>query len=370
MIKHNANNERIKRQYFIFLKEAKRQNESSVDAVAKAISRFEAYTKYRNFKSFHFEQAVGFKNHLAKQTNQQTGKPLSKATMNSTLGQLKSFFQWLAMQSGYKSRISYTDTEYFNLSEKEVRIATARRETAVPTLEQIKHVIESMPNNTDIERRNRALIAFTLSTGARDSAIASMKLKHVDIAGNSVFQDAREVKTKFSKTFTTYFFPVGDEIWEIVYDWVRYLKEELLWSNNDPLFPKTSVTVGEHRSFEASGLQREHWSNASPIRTIFRKAFEAAGLPYFNPHSFRKTLTTLGQQRCQTPEDFKAWSQNLGHEEVMTTLYSYGHVQTQRQGEIIQQLKMPRTSSAQNADEIAKAIAKILSDKQIRQHGF
>lgn len=162
MMKHNANNERIKRQYIIFLKEAKRQNESSVDAVAKAVSRFESYTKYRDFKAFHFEQAVGFKNHLAQQKNQQTGKPLSKATLHSTLGQLKTFFQWLAMQSGYKSRISYTDTEYFNLSEKEIRIATARRKTAVPTMEQIKHVIESMPNKSDIERRNRGLIAFTL----------------------------------------------------------------------------------------------------------------------------------------------------------------------------------------------------------------
>jgi len=32
------------------------------------------------------------------------------------------------------------------------------------------------------------------------------------------------VKTKFSKTFTTYFFPVGDEIREIVADWVTYLE--------------------------------------------------------------------------------------------------------------------------------------------------
>jgi len=99
MMKHNANNERIKRQYFIFLKEAKRQNEASVDAVAKAISRFESYTKYKDFKAFDFEQAVGFKNHLAKQTNQQTGKPLSKATLNSTLRQLKTFFSgWLCSQ--------------------------------------------------------------------------------------------------------------------------------------------------------------------------------------------------------------------------------------------------------------------------------
>lgn len=61
-----------------------------------------------------------------------------------------------------------------------------------------------MPFNSDIERRNRALIAITLLTGARDNAIASMKIKHVDLAEGSVFQDAREVQTKFSRTFTMY----------------------------------------------------------------------------------------------------------------------------------------------------------------------
>ncbi|MFZ2451625.1 MAG: site-specific integrase [Methylovulum miyakonense] len=363
MTKHNAENERIKRKYFIFLKEAKRQNESSVDAVAKAISRFETYTKYRDFKAFHFQQAVSFKNHLAHQNNQQTGEKLSKATLHSTLGQLKTFFQWLAIQPGYKSRMSYTDMEYFNLSEKEVRIATARRETAVPTLEQIRHVIETMPYQSDIERRNRSLIAFTLLTGARDSAIASMKLKHVDIVGGSVFQDAREVNTKFSKTFNTFFFPVGEPIQQIACDWVCYLKEELLWGNDAPLFPKTHVINGEDRVFKASGFKPEHWSTASPIRAIFRQAFEAAGLPYFNPHSFRKTLVTLGQTLCQTPEEFKCWSQNLGHEDVLTTLYSYGYVQQHRQGEIFQQLRLPRTSASQNVDDFARAVVKAIADQ-------
>jgi integrase len=357
MIKHNPNNERIKRQYFIFLKEAKRQNEASVDAVAKSISRFESYTNYRDFKAFHFEQAVGFKKYLAHQNNQQTGKKLSKATLNSTLRQLKTFFQWLAMQPGYKSRISYTDTEYFNLSEKEVRIATARRIKPAPTLEQIKHVIETMPNNSDIERRNRSLIAFTLLTGARDKAMASMKLIHIDLIGNSVFQDAREVETKFSKTFTSFFFPVGDDIQQIVYDWVNYLKEELHWSNDDPLFPKTNVITGDDRVFKASGLKKEHWSTTSPIRAIFRDAFESASLPYFIPHSFRDTLTVLGEKTCNSPEEFKAWSQNLGHEGVMTTFFSYGEVQQHRQGEIFQQLKLPRSSTNQDVSELAKALA-------------
>ncbi len=39
-----------------------------------------------------------------------------------------------------------------------------------------------------------------------------MKLKHVDLILGCINQDAREVKTKFSKTFTTFFFPVGEEV--------------------------------------------------------------------------------------------------------------------------------------------------------------
>jgi len=82
-------------------------------------------------------------------------------------------------------------------------------------------------------------------------------------------------------------------------------------------------------------LDRKHWSNAGPIRAIFKTAFAAADLPYFNPHSFRKTLALLGGELCETPEQYKAWSQNLGHEHVLTTFTSYGNVSSHRQAEII-----------------------------------
>ena len=359
MKKHHPDNERVKRKYFIFLKEAKRQNEASVDAVAKAVSRFECYTKWRDFKAFHFEQAVGFKAHLARQRNGQTGAALSKATMHAALRSLKAFFQWLAMQPGYKSRINYTDTEYFNLSEKDARVAGAKRHTPFPTLDQVKHAIAMMPEDSVIERRNRALVAFTLLTGARDSAIASLKLKHVDLEAGSVFQDARDVNTKGSKTFTTCFFPVGDEIHKIVREWVTSLKEELLFGLDDPLFPKTEVKQGAARVFEAVGVMPGHWSNATPIRKVFKGAFEQAGLPYFNPHSFRKTLVQLGETVCQSPEEFKAWSQNLGHAGVLTTFFSYGEVQQSRQSAIFKALQVPRVSlDLRRVDALAKAVAR------------
>jgi integrase len=365
MTKYSAQNERIKREYFFFLKEAKRQSEPTVDACAKALDRFEVYNSHRDFKVFHHAQAVGFKKHLAEQTGQRTGDKLSKATLHATLTQLKRFFQWLALQPGYKSCVQYSDAEYFNLSDKDARIATARREQKAPTLEQVKHVINTMTASTEIERRNRALIAFTLLTGARDSAIASMKLKHVDLIERCVHQDAREVQTKFSKTFKTFFFPVGDEVRTTVEQWVSYLREEQLWGNDDPLFPATKVTLGPSRQFEVSGLERCHWRNTSPIRKIFHEAFVGAGLPYFNPHSFRNTLVQLGLKICRSPEEFKAWSQNLGHEKALTTFLNYGEVECQRQGEIMRGVATPQEAVQQNVREFAEAVVKSLRDSGV-----
>jgi integrase len=366
MTKHNPENERIKRRFFTYLKEAKQYSESTVDAAAKALNRWEEYTNYRDFKAFHYEQAVAFKKRLAEQKGVRSGERLSKATLHFTFMQLKCFFQWLSMQSGFRAKIRYCDADYFNLSEKDVRVATAKREKKWPTLEQVKHVLATMPIDNEVAMRNRSLIAFTILTGARDRAIASMKLKHVDLLTGSVYQDAREVKTKFSKTFRSYFFPVGTEITQIVTDWVSYLKEKKFWSNDDPLFPATHVAPGPNQQFQSLGLKKSHWSNASAIRKIFRESFAAAGLPYFNPHSFRNTLVRLGQCVCKSPEDFKAWSQNLGHEKVLTTFLNYGEIESHRQGEILRNLEALPPFAAAEVENLARLLdqlRKTLSDK-------
>jgi integrase len=341
MTGYNPINERMKRQYFAYLAEAQGHSDQTIDAVAKAIARFEAYTRHKSFKAFHIEQAQAFKRSLADQRSQRSHEPLSKATLHATLAALKRFFHWLAGQPGYKSRIRYSDADYFNLSSKEARIAKASRPARVPTLEQIRHVIFKMPAATEIERRNRALIAFTILTGARDGATASFKLRHIDIEQGQIDHDAREVRTKFAKSFITTFFPVGDDIREVVADWVSFLQTEQLWGLDDPLFPATKIAVGGNLRFEAVGLDHKPWSNAGPIRAIFKEAFTATGLEYFNPHSFRKTLAVLGEKRCKTPEELKAWSQNLGHEDVLTTFRSYGDVSDHRQAEIMRYLASP-----------------------------
>jgi len=337
----NPENERIKRRYFTYLKEAKRYSEATIDRVAKSLSRFEDYTRSRGFRAFRAEQAVAFKRNLTDQVSEKSGERLSKATLYATLTDLRNFFHWLAGQPGFRSRLSYSDADYFNLSEKDTRIAKAQRERSSPTLEQIMHVIRSMPAGTEIEMRDRAVIAFAILTGARDGAIASIRLKHVDVLQGKVHQDAREVHTKFSKTFTSCFFPVGHEVLQVVIDWIEHLRKVKLWGDDDPLFPATGVKPDANGHFAPLGLERKPWSSATPIREIFRRSFTAAGLPYFNPHSFRKTLALLGEKLCRTPEEFKAWSQNLGHEKVLTTFTNYGALTHSRQAEILQELWDP-----------------------------
>ncbi len=361
MAKHNAANTRIKREYFQYLKEAMRRDESSIDAVAKALSRFEEANGHKDFRKFHKQQAMAFKRKLGTQNSVQTGKPLSRATVHSTLSTLKAFFIWLAGQPGYKSKLAFDDAHYFNLSDKDVRKAKVSSEKPVPTLEQIHHVLEAMPAGTDIELRNRALIAFTILTGARDGAMASFKLKHIDLAEGVVHQDAREVRTKASKSFSTWFFSVGGKALEMVTDWCQHLRSNLLWGEDDPLFPKTQIGLGPEGGFVPVGLTREGWKSAGPIRDIFKSAFEAAGLPYFNPHSFRNTLVQLGERSCTTVEEFKSWSQNLGHQQVLTTLTSYGSVAPHRQAALIRGFGQNKTGVSSN--EEIRALAKLVLER-------
>ncbi len=101
-------------------------------------------------------------------------------------------------------------------------------------------------------------------------------------------------------------------------------------------------------------LKREHWSTTTPIRTIFRDAFTNTGMPYFNPNSFRNTFVRLGETVCQPPEDFKAGSQNLGHEAVLTTFFSYGEVSTLRQREILEHLRLLQYSTQPDVAKFEK----------------
>ncbi len=335
MAKRNPENERIKRRYIHHLQRARGYSEATVLAAAAAIDRFNDMNGHKSLKKFHIQQAMAFRERFEEESNPKTGKLLGKSTITATLKVLRDYFTWLAEQPGYKSRIKFRDADYFTPNLQDERIARSTRRQFVPTLAQVHKVIDTMPDSTVIERRNRALSALTILVGPRGAAAASLRLKHIDMDARVLNQDGGEVNTKFRKSFRAGFYPVGGDAERIVGEWVSELQGDLELGPDDPLFPKTKCTLNKEGKFEHVALDRAPWRNTESLRKVFREAFEAAELPYANPHSFRHTLGRLAIERNLTIAELKAWSQNLGHEEIMTTATNYAKMTEDEQLSIL-----------------------------------
>jgi len=339
MAKHTSDNLRIKRKYLVWRKDSKGLSDASVDKSAAAVSAYETFLNGKDFRSFHSERARSFKRHLFSQQNQRNGSKLSASSINGTLHEVSAFLNWLADQPGYKSKITRSDIAYLSPDRKS---DTARRTSCWkphPSPAQACEVLANMLSDTVLLRRDRAFVAFLFLTGSREGAAITIRLGHVDLGYACVHFDGRSVDTKFGKTFTTAFFPMPAPCEQILRDWIAELREKHQFSDSDPLFPKTRVGLGSERKFAALGIDRAPWSSASSAAKIFKQAFISAGQPPFSPHRVRDTLAELAKDHCRTPEDYKAWSQNMGHEDVLTTFRSYGSVAPGRQVDLMKRFR-------------------------------
>lgn len=242
------------------------------------------------------EQAGPFKKHLAKLDGKRSGTPLSKATINSTLYAMRDFVRWLADQKGFRNRLLASDAQYFNPSRHDEAIARSTRPTKVPELPQVEALVMSMPTTTIIDRRNRAIVALIVLTGARDNAVASLRIGDLDMGERLLFHDSRHVRTKFRKSFSTWFFPVGEQFVDILDAWVREVSDEQGGDLAAPLFPKTEMHFGQDGASPEPRLGSGGWANADPIRKIFKEACADTDLPDFKPHSIRHMLALIGER--------------------------------------------------------------------------
>jgi integrase len=352
---NNPRNDRLKREYLVWLKQANQRAAGTVEQARHALDRFEAYTRFKDFGTFNKEQALGFKQALAATLGQRSGKPISIATVHHTLQAIKNFLIWLHGQPGFRRKIAPADVAYLSVTKGEERQARTSSPKTFASYEQFRSALFAMPAGTEVERRDRALMALLLMTGMRDAAITGLKIGDVDPDKSYLFQDPRHAHTKFSKAIDTFFLPVGEDVIAIFTDWFGFLKSEKGFGPSDPVFPKTA-NLGE-QAFGVRGFGREHWANAGPVRKCFREAFARIGLTFTKPHTIRDTLTQLGYSRGWTPEQMKALSQNMGHDSPLTTYNSYGQLSRERQGEIILGLSQEPAGTNVNEMDLEELVA-------------
>jgi integrase len=331
----NARNIQLRYDYQNHLHHGEGADAKTLDEVLRAIAEFEDFTNTRDFGALRKQDVIAFKRHLHERPSKADGKPLSASTITHKLRHLGKFFTWVKTRPGY-SKLDADAVSYFTALRKEEMAARSARPRVGPELEDVLLVLETMPVSTVLERRNRAVIATLLLTGVRDAALVSLRHKHIDLVHRRLDQDGGEVDTKFGKSMWTAFFIVPEEVYAMVEAWVDEL-DTMGFGSENPLFPREAKPIG--KLAVPGTIVREFWTTAGPVRKIVKQACKEADVPYFVPHSLRKTLTRLGFTRCRTIEEMKAWSQNLGHKSLETTMTSYGTLSEERKCQLIDGLK-------------------------------
>jgi integrase/recombinase XerD len=360
--RHNQANDRLKRTYLSEMAHDDGHSVQTVDQARHAIDLLERYTGFKDFKTYTREQGLGFKERTLESRSQRTGQQISLARVRSILREVQKFLSWLNVNRHMPRSFKIASVKCLQLKTGDERRATTKPPRRFAPFANYKSAVLAMPSTTEVERRDQAIMAMLLTSSMRISALIDLKIRDVDFEKNYIFQDPRHMRTKFSKGIDTFLLPVGDDVRAIIQGWVRYLIKDRQFGPDDPIFPKTAVPVGEDGEFKAAGVSRDHWTTGTTVRKIFRDAFARIGLRYTDPHTTRHTLTQYAYSLDLTLEEAKAWSQNLGHDDLLTTLNSYGQIARERQGELI--AKLGNRKVAEGIDEMTPAkLSALLTEK-------
>ncbi|OGZ70252.1 MAG: hypothetical protein A2904_01135 [Candidatus Staskawiczbacteria bacterium RIFCSPLOWO2_01_FULL_33_9] len=343
-MKTTYKNEQLKRRFYEWLKNSKQFSDETLKSYEKAIWLWEDFTSKDDFGNFSKTMAGAFKEWLKNKKKTNSEDNISLSYCYDILRFLKTFFEWVSKQAGYKSKIDQTAIDYLNLTRKEVSKATQPKTVKYPVLEDIKRVIENIKGTSEIEKRDKALFSLAFLTGARISAIMTLPMKSFDRNNLVLYQDpAFGVQTKFSKKIVSSLIPFSyKETLDYFLEWFDYLEKEKGFKADDPIFPATKIENGKENInyYNTEEIENKQLKNSSSLRAIFKKRFEQAGVKYYHPHTFRHWWVKEMSKLPLTEEEKKAISQSLGHENTGTTFgsYGYGKIDENKQIDIIKNI--------------------------------
>lgn len=364
-------NEIIKRKFFGYVRNSKGFSEKTIECYEKAIWLWEDFFSKADFLCFNKTKAEDFKGWLKTKKKANSQKDIGVSYRYDTLRHLRTFFEWLSKQKGYK-RIDQTAIEYLKLSRAEAKIATQPRNVEIPSLEEIRAVIDGIKGNSEIEMRDKALISLIFLTGARISAITTLPMRSFDKDKLVIDQNpAFGVKTKFSKRIiTSLIFYSYKEAISYFLEWFIYLEEEREFKPDDPIFPATKIENGKENLgyYNTGEVEPVFWKSSSSSRNIFKNRFEQAGVKYYHPHTLRHLLVKQITKTPLTEEQKKAISLSLGHDDVRTTFgsYGYGKIDEDKQIEIIKNIDFDGQNKERKVDLSDESIERLA--EKIRQN--
>ena len=325
----NAPNERMKYKYRTHLRRIGQKDEKTILAILKHIRDFEIFINFAGLEKFNADIAD-------KYIQGMFSIELSLSYITDNIRALKDFLNWLERQRGYRSKINYNHIDYLNVSRNQRRSAKATEYQKAYSYEQIIQAIQLMPEGSDKDRRNKAIVSLQALCTLRISELRTVKISNLIEEDSTWFIHVtpKNMQTKFAKTRQCVFVPLPDDIKANVIGWYDYLKL-IGFRDGDPLFPAIDNRFNQQNLLETNITNNAIRSDTT-FRNVFKACFTNAGMDYMNPHSFRKTLARFAQTK--SPAFLNAVRQNLGHSSIDPTLNSYGQLSHYDQRRIISEI--------------------------------
>lgn len=276
--------------------------------------------------------------YLARQRRDE--QPLSYGAQSTWMSIARMYFEWAL--AAYPRRYRRVTTLWMDA----LRPARAKghlKEREAYSVEDVRALL-AVDDARLATRRSKAAVALLFLSGMRIGALVTLPILAVDLERRQIRQwTDLGVKTKFSKSATTFLLDVPDLLAE-VHTWDALVREELaledMWYAN--------ITGARVKRVEGTTLQSHY--RARSLYEGLRALCRAADVVYMSPHKLRHGHVMHALSNSQTPADWKAISQNVMHSNLSTTDGIYGIL---RDAEIRQ--RIGRLGGSEPAGDLSQA---------------
>ena len=313
---YNAANERIIERYLMHCKAVRHNDDKTCANLHKAIRSYEVLTDFKNFSDFCPELAAEFLDRLR-------DLELSKPYLLRLVLDMKHFLRWYALDTNGK-HFNANAVEHLNLMQNELNKARASGYQKSHQYKTLFGVINQMPAQTFIQRRNRALFALAVLGSFRSGELRGFRLDSLifDDYSGAYFIDINPKKISGVKFCTERQATLinRSDLLGYVLDWCAELKEKENFSSFDLMFPSETSRFNNLLMLERK-IEKKPMCAAS-VGKVFKDAFAAAGVEYIKIHNLRHTkarhINELGRADLMV-----AAKQDFGHKSLSTTYNSY-----------------------------------------------
>lgn len=337
--RYNAINELVKYKFFEQLEHSKNgKDPKTVDQYAYALHEFEVATDFRDFRKYDHEWAIMFKHHLNDKRNPRTGAHISKSLHMHYIRYVREFLKWLKDNVRDYEKLKQSHIDYLYVTRNDANKARATNYQESHDVADILSTIRKMPESTELERRNKAILSLCLLTTPRMSSLLTARIGSIKLFKEynawAFVQDPRHQNTKYSKKITAFFIGKSDDIIQNILNWRDYLIDKG-FTDKDYLFPKIMPSFKQDNAFVMI-LTKEPIQSQSQIRKAIKVAFAENSLPYRKQHSFRHSIARKLKMGDNATARLIALGENYGHKGGMSTLVaSYGGDYLKEQAEIL-----------------------------------